>query len=137
MEGEQVASGLSGFRILGADDERYITTTVSLKLRQAGAAVLVASDGAQAFDLALANLPDLICSGYQMPFLDGLQLAERLKNTPRTAHIPVLMLTSRGHRITPTQLIHSNIRALLGKPFSTRELVAKLQDVAFEMGVAA
>jgi DNA-binding response OmpR family regulator len=132
-----VRSGLKGFNILVADDERYITATISLKLRQAGANVIVASDGVEAFELARVHRPNLICSGYQMPLMNGLQLAEKLRNTLETAHIPVLMLTSRSHRITPTQLIDSNIRAILGKPFSTRELLAKLQEVAFEMGIAA
>lgn len=130
-------SGLKGFNILVADDERYITATISLKLRQAGANVIVASDGVEAFELARIHRPSLICSGYQMPLMNGLELAEKLRDTLETAHIPVLMLTSRSHRITPTQLIDSNIRAILGKPFSTRELLAKLQEVAFEMGIAA
>jgi CheY-like chemotaxis protein len=132
-----VRSGLKGFNILVADDERYITATISLKLRQAGANVIVASDGVEAFELARIHRPSLICSGYQMPLMNGLELAEKLRDTLETAHIPVLMLTSRSHRITPTQLIDSNIRAILGKPFSTRELLAKLQEVAFEMGIAA
>ena len=130
-------NGLKGFNILVADDERYITATISLKLRQAGANVIVASDGVEAFELARIHRPDLICSGYQMPLMNGLELAAKLRTTLETAHIPVLMLTSRSHRITPTQLIDSNIRAILGKPFSTRELLAKLQEVAFEMGIAA
>ena len=130
-------SGLKGFNILVADDERYITATISLKLRQAGANVIVASDGVEAFELARIHRPNLICSGYQMPLMNGLELAEKLRTTLETAHIPVLMLTSRSHRITPTQLIDSNIRAILGKPFSTRELLAKLQEVATETGIAA
>ena len=130
-------SGLKGFNILVADDERYITATISLKLRQAGANVIVASDGVEAFELARIHRPNLICSGYQMPLMNGLELAEKLRTTLETAHIPVLMLTSRSHRITPTQLIDSNIRAVLGKPFSTRELLAKLQEVATETGIAA
>ena len=132
-----MASGLKGFNILVADDERYITATISLKLRQAGANVIVASDGVEAFELARVHRPSLICSGYQMPLMNGLELADKLRRTLETANIPVLMLTSRSHRITPTQLIDSNIRAILGKPFSTRELLAKLQEVAFEMGIAA
>jgi CheY-like chemotaxis protein len=82
-------------------------------------------------------LPDLICSDFQMPLMSGLELAERLKATAETAHIPILMLTARGHRITPTQLAQTNIRTMLAKPFSARELVAKLQEVAFEAGISA
>jgi CheY-like chemotaxis protein len=132
-----VVSGLNGCTILVADDERYITATISLKLRQAGATVLVASDGSEAFDLACAYLPDLICSDYNMPLMTGLQLAARLSATARTAHIPLLMLTTRAHRIAPSQLADTNIRALLAKPFSARELLDKLGEVAREAGIAA
>jgi CheY-like chemotaxis protein len=137
LEGEQVASGLNGCTVLVADDERYITTIISLKLRQAGAKVLLASDGEEAFDVACAHRPDLICSGYQMPIMNGLELAQKLMTAIETSHIPLLMLTSRGHRISPSELMQTNIRALLAKPFSSRELLAKLQEVAFEMGIAA
>jgi two-component system phosphate regulon response regulator PhoB len=132
-----VRNGLNGFTVLVADDERYITATISLKLRQAGAKVLIASDGVEAFEIARRDQPDLICSGYRMPLMNGLELAERLKATSETANIPILMLTSRTHRIAPGQLASTNIRALLAKPFSPRELLAKLQDVAFDVGMAA
>jgi CheY-like chemotaxis protein len=135
--GREVANELNGYTILVADDERYVVATISLKLRQAGATVITASDGCEAYELACAHLPDLICSDYQMPLLSGLDLAERLSMTARTSHIPVLMLTTRAHRIMPTQLENTNIRALLPKPFSARELLAKLLDVANEARIAA
>jgi CheY-like chemotaxis protein len=137
LEGEPVRNGLNGLTVLVADDERYITATISLKLRQAGAKVLLASDGAEAFEIARIDYPDLICSGYRMPLMNGLELAARLKATPETAQIPMLMLTSRSHRIAPGELSGTNIRALLAKPFSPRELLAKLQEVAFDVGIAA
>jgi CheY-like chemotaxis protein len=130
-------SGLNGCTILVADDERYVTTIISLKLRQAGAMVITAIDGAQAFEMACLHEPDLICSDFQMPLMNGLQLAERLKTTDRTAHIPMLILTARGHRISLSQLARTNIRAVLAKPFSARELLAKLMELAMEAGVAA
>ena len=132
-----MGSGLRGCTILVADDERYITATISLKLRQVGATVITASDGCEAFELACAHLPDLICSDYQMPLLNGLELAARLSATPQTSHIPVLMLTTRAHRISPSQLTNTNIRALLPKPFSARELLAKLGEVVQDVGIAA
>jgi CheY-like chemotaxis protein len=132
-----VANELNGFTILVADDERYVVATISLKLRQAGATVITASDGCEAYELACAHVPDLICSDYNMPLMTGLQLAERLNSTAQTSHIPLLMLTTRAHRILPTQLENTNIRALLPKPFSARELLAKLQEVASEARIAA
>ena len=130
-------SGLNGLTVLVADDERYITATISLKLRQAGAKVLIASDGVEAFEIARIDRPDLICSGHRMPLMNGLELAERLRKAPETAHIPMLMITSRSHRISPGEFAGTNIRGLLAKPFSTRELLAKLQEVAFDVGIAA
>lgn len=132
-----MVSGLNGCTILVADDERYITTTISLKLRQAGATVITASDGREALELARLHLPDVICTDYRMPLMSGLQFAKRLVASPATAHIPVVMLTTRGHRMSPTEVAQTNIRALLGKPFSTRELLAKLQEVVLEAGIAA
>jgi DNA-binding response OmpR family regulator len=136
LEGEQVVNGFHGCTILVADDERYITTTIALKLRQAGGTVITACDGREAFELACNHVPDLICTDFQMPLMTGLELALRLKAIEQTAHIPILMLTARGHRITPSELARTNIRTLLAKPFSTRELLAKLHEVAHESGIA-
>ncbi len=121
---------LSGRTILIADDERYITTTIALKLRQAGATVLVANDGQEAFALATANTPQLVVSDFQMPIMSGLDLARQLKATAQTSEIPVLMLTARGHKLSPTELSQTNIRTLLAKPFSARELLLKLEELA-------
>lgn len=137
LEGEQVTSGLSGYTILVVDDERYITTIISLKLRQAGATVMTATDGSEAFELARSHRPDMICSDYNMPLMNGLELAEQLKLTLETSHIPMLILTARTHLITPTQLARTNIRMILAKPFSARELLAKVQEIAVETGMAA
>jgi len=132
-----VANELNGCTILVADDERYIQTIMSLKLREVGAKVILANDGCEALELARTNLPDLICTDYQMPLMNGLQLAQQLRANPLTGHIPILMLTTLSNRISPTELADTNIRALLGKPFSTRELLAKLEEVILETGIAA
>jgi len=50
----------------------------------------------------------------------------KMKHDPRTAHIPVLMLTARGHRLTEQELSQTNIRGVLPKPFSARQLVEKI-----------
>ncbi len=130
-------SSLSGYTILIADDERYVVRTIALKLRQAGATVITASDGQEALEVATCQLPDLICTDYQMFPMDGLTLARKLKRIASTAHIPILLLNSHSHRISPSQLADTNVRALMPKPFSTRELLGKMQELAFDAGVAA
>jgi len=121
-------SRLSGASILVADDERYITATLSLKLRQAGAVVLVANNGAEAFELACAHIPDLIITDFQMPEMSGLELGQRLKAKLQTAQIPVMMLTAKGLRIPHEELQRTNIKSLIAKPFSLREVVGEVEQ---------
>ena len=116
-------------RILIADDEAYLTQIVTFNLERIGDKVIVADDGEAALRLAMEHVPDLVISDYQMPLLDGLSLSIRLRQEPRTAHIPVLMLTGRGHLIAPADMARTNIRMLLPKPFSSRELMTKLEEI--------
>ncbi|MBV8781753.1 MAG: response regulator, partial [Phycisphaerae bacterium] len=76
-----------------------------------------------------------ICTGFEMPLMGGLELARRLRGTPATEQIPIMMLTARGHRIEMSDLLNTNVRGVVGKPFSAREVLAKLEEVACEFGV--
>lgn len=116
-------------RILIADDESYLTQILSTTLQRRGYETFVANEGLAAYELALANLPNLLICDYQMPLLDGLALCTRLKSTPKTSDIPVLMLTARGHILSSDDLGRTNIRAVLSKPFSTRDLLPKIEEV--------
>lgn len=116
-------------RIVIADDESYLTQLVGDKLRKRGYSVFIAHDGQAGFDLAVSHLPDLVISDFQMPVLDGLKMCIRLRAKPETAHIPVLMLTARGHVLTGDELKRANIRAVMPKPFSARDLLAKMEEV--------
>lgn len=109
--------------ILLADDEAHITCVVGQKLRSAGFAVTTARDGEEAFELACKVKPSLIVTDLQMPRLSGLELAVRLKQTPLTAQTPVLMLTARGYIMDQAALAKTNIRQVLAKPFSARDIL--------------
>jgi len=115
--------------ILIADDEPHLIHILSYNLKRTGAVVHVATNGEQCVELAKIVLPDLIISDYQMPLLDGLAAAIQLRADSRTANIPVLMLTARGHRLTAAQLAQTQIRAVLPKPFSARQLLAKINEL--------
>jgi two-component system phosphate regulon response regulator PhoB len=118
-----------GRHILLADDEAYVTSILAGKLRKLGDEVIVASDGQEALDLALAHRPQLVVSDFQMPVLSGYELAVKLKENPATAQIPLLMLTGRGHLLSREQLAMTNIRQLLAKPFSAKALLAKIDEL--------
>ncbi|MDP9175853.1 MAG: response regulator [Planctomycetota bacterium] len=120
---------MKGRIILIADDEAYLTQILAFNIEKTGARVLVARNGAEACQLAEANLPDLILSDFQMPVMDGLSACKRLKQTPATSHIPVIMLTARGHKVPPEELAQTNIRFLLPKPFSAKDLIVKIREI--------
>ena len=121
-------------KLLVVDDESYLTQLLSHTLRHAGFIVSTAQNGEQAYVLACKELPDLIVSDFQMPVLDGLGLAMRLKETIATSLIPIIMLTARGHQIAPEQIAKTNVCNLLAKPFSLRALKAQIGEA---LGTAA
>ena len=116
-------------RILIVDDESYIVSILSLKFRQLGDQISTACDGDEGFAAACKELPDLIISDYQMPGMTGLQMATRLRQNRATAHIPIILLTARAHRLEAGQLNQTGIRQVLDKPFSVREVIARAQEL--------
>ena len=114
---------MSGRRILVADDESHITQVVSLKLRNAGFDVLVASDGEEAYELACAELPCMLITDLQMPFLSGLELARKLHEKAATRDIPIVVLTARGLGLSDEDLSGTSIRKVMSKPFSPKQVL--------------
>ena len=123
--------------ILVADDESHILHVVSLKLSNAGFRVITARDGAEAFELAVQEHPDLLITDYHMPRLSGLELCQKLKQTPETSGIPSIMLTARGYDLEPGDTDQSGILRMLSKPFSPRQLLATVNEVLGVPAVAA
>ncbi len=115
--------------ILVVDDETHILHVVSLKLRNAGFDVLTAENGEEGFDHAVQRVPDLIITDYQMPFMSGLEMCQRLKEDGRTSSVRALMLTARGFSLPIDQLAKTNIVTVLSKPFSPKEILAKVQEL--------
>jgi two-component system phosphate regulon response regulator PhoB len=64
-----------------------------------------------------------------MPYVTGIELARSLKADEATAATPVIMLTARGYVLDPTDLGSTNIRYVMSKPFSAREIVEKVVDL--------
>jgi CheY-like chemotaxis protein len=116
-------------KILVADDETHILHVVSLKLKNAGYTVLTARDGQEALELAQQERPDLIITDYHMPQLSGLELCQRLKQDPKTSHIPAIMLTARGYHLEPKDTQQSGILRMLSKPFSPRQLLSAVTEI--------
>jgi two-component system, OmpR family, alkaline phosphatase synthesis response regulator PhoP len=122
--------------ILIADDETHILNVLAMKFKHGGLSVIAAEDGAEALRLAQAALPDLIITDYQMPRMSGLELSSRLNSDPATSHIPVILLTARGFSIAETQTQSPNIRCVMSKPFSPREILARVLELLPEAAPA-
>jgi CheY-like chemotaxis protein len=120
-------------KILIVDDETHILQVLSLKLRSCGYDISTAIDGEDALHQVKKDMPDLIISDVQMPYMNGLEFAGELLTNKNTVHIPVVILTARGHTLQPSDTDLPNIRKVLSKPFSPRgiaQLVATiLEDV--------
>lgn len=115
--------------VLVADDEPHIRYLVGRKLKSAGYNVLVASNGRQCLDLARQHRPDLIVTDYQMPILSGYDMSALLAADQTTAGIPIILLTARGHKLTPEALAETGIRVLMDKPFGPNDLIRRVQDI--------
>ncbi len=115
-------------RILLCDDEIHILRAAEFKFKRAGYDVVLANDGQEGWEQIQKQLPDIVVTDCQMPRLSGLGLAEKIKNDPATCHLPVIMLSGKGFELSE-QEIHEKygIRALVGKPFSPRELFQQVE----------
>ena len=113
--------------ILIVDDETHILHVVSLKLRNAGYDVVTAEDGEEGLATALERQPDLVITDYQMPFLTGLELCQKLKENQTTCNTPALMLTARGFSLPEELLGQTNIAEVFSKPFSPKEILETVQ----------
>ncbi|MBC6611135.1 response regulator [Hymenobacter sp. BT507] len=87
--------------------------------------VLTAADGLEGWDEALQHLPDLIISDVMMPHSDGLELCQRVKQHPKTAHIPLLLLTARTAETHQLEGLGLGADDYMSKPFNPTLLLAK------------
>jgi len=122
-------------KVLVADDEIHIVHVVAIKLRNNGFEVISAANGAEAFELACEEKPDIIVTDFQMPVMTGLQLVEKLRQCEQTKDIPVIMLTARGFAVEDRQKKDLQISELLSKPFSPKELLRSIEDILYQRAV--
>ena len=117
-------------RILLCDDELHILRAAEFKFKRAGYDVVTATDGEEGWEKVGEARPDIVVTDCQMPRLSGLGLAERIKSSPQTAGLPVIMLSAKGFELSPAELRSQfGIRCLMTKPFSPRELFARVESV--------
>lgn len=108
-------------RILIADDEQHIVTLLSMTLRKRGYEVLTADNGQRALELAGVFTIDLFIVDQSMPGMTGTDLSEQL-----AGRAPVMMVTARPEITAENR---PNIAAVIHKPFSPKDLAARVESI--------
>ena len=116
-------------KILVVDDESDMTEMVGYTLRNHGYEVATAANATEALNQARLLLPDAIFMDLMLPDLDGTSVCEILQSCPSTKYIPVIMLTACATDAAKLICLHAGAADFITKPFSPRELVARLRDV--------
>jgi len=115
-----------GHRILVIEDDETIAHAVAERLRSAGFSVEVAVDGHSGVDAAMRQQPDLVVLDLMLPGLDGLEVCRRIQ---RDSRVPVLILTARDDESDVLVGLAVGADDYLTKPFSPRELVARIRAI--------
>lgn len=110
--------------ILIVDDEQPIVDILVYNLKKEGYNTIEASDGMTAVDIALDKKPDLILLDIMLPKLDGLSVCKRIKNS---LNVPIIMLTAKDSEIDKILGLELGADDYITKPFSVRELVARVK----------
>ena len=113
-------------RILTVDDDPHIREVINVALRKAGMAVVEAGDGKEALARFASDAPDLIVLDIGMPELDGLEVCRQVR---KSSEVPILFLTARDEEIDRVLGLEIGGDDYVTKPFSPRELVARVNVI--------
>ena len=115
--------------ILIVEDEKDLLDLLQFNLSQGGFDTVTASDGEQALELLRHRIPDLVMLDLMLPGVPGTEVCRQLKSSPRTKHVPVIMVTARGEEVDRVVGFELGADDFVTKPFSLRELVLRVRAV--------
>ena len=115
--------------ILIIEDEVAIREMVALALSRAGMNLVHAGDARAAQEAIATKVPDLILLDWMLPGISGIDYARRLRRDELTRNVPIIMLTARGEENDRVSGLDAGVDDYIVKPFSTRELVARIKAV--------
>lgn len=115
--------------ILVIEDEESIATLIEYNLDKEGFRVITANDGAEGLELIKNQAPDLVLLDWMLPSISGIEICERLRKTPETASLPIIMITARGEESDRVRGLNTGADDYIVKPFSPSELVARTRAV--------
>jgi len=121
-------------KILIVDDEPDIVDLVSYNLKKDGFRVTTAADGEQALRKVRKDKFDLVVLDLMLPGIQGVELCRIIRNDPKTADTPIIMLTAKGEEVDRVIGLESGADDYMTKPFSSKELIARIKAVLRRTG---
>ncbi|MDT3779343.1 response regulator [Nitrospira sp. MA-1] len=115
--------------VLVVDDEKDLVELVKYHLEKEGLKCLEARDGETALQLAKERIPDLMVLDLMLPGVDGLEVCRKVRKDPKTSSIAIIMLTAKAEEVDRIVGLEMGADDYLVKPFSPRELVARVKAV--------
>ena len=127
-------AGAHTIRILLVDDEPDLVELVSYNLTRAGYKVASVPDGEEALDAIKRSAFDLIVLDLMLPGIQGTELCRIMRNNPKTASLPIIMLTAKGEVSDKIHGLETGADDYMTKPFSPQELIARVKAVLRRTG---
>lgn len=116
-------------KILLVEDDANLTELVRYNLVREDFEVLCASDGEEGLMMATEMPPDLILLDWMLPNLSGIEICRRLRRANETANVPIILLTARAEEADRVRGLETGADDYITKPFSPRELIARINAV--------
>lgn len=126
---------MSRGRVLVIDDDKDLVALVRDHLQKEGFQVESAAAGEAGLERAFSDPPAAVVLDRSLPSFDGLEVCRRLRQDPRTAYVPVLLLTARAAEFERVAGLEAGADDYMSKPFSPRELVARIKAVLRRVSV--
>jgi DNA-binding response OmpR family regulator len=119
-------------KVLIADDEPNIVTSLEYLMTKSGYRVEVARNGEEALELVASFLPDLVLLDVMMPRRSGYEVCQKMRERADWGHIKIVMLSAKGREAEVNKGLSLGADAYVTKPFSNRELIARVAALLAE-----
>lgn len=127
---------MTSHHILVVEDEQEIRELLQYSIGRSGYNVSVVPDAESALDHLKNEAPDLILIDWMLPRMTGIELARRIRHDQYTKDIPLIMLTARGEEVDKLKSFDAGVDDYVTKPFSPRELNARIKALLRRVGDA-
>ena len=116
-------------KVLIADDEPNIVTSLEYLMEKSGYEVMIARNGDEAIALVESFLPDVVLLDVMMPRMSGYEVCQKMRERADWQHIKIVMLSAKGREAEVNKGLSIGADTYVTKPFSNRELIAKIDEL--------